>query len=1406
MPDLQPEIERQATASIRGYGYQCYQTIKAWLHCGPNEEIRCEFAEDIDIVRRDMSGSISEAELTQVKHQQQNVTLNSQTAVEVINNFFHHKSANPNLLIRIRLWSISDRAKERDVDWKFAPCGMDLWDRLKDRALLSSDQDEAIAILRSHLIANGNISAEAKSFLDNSDDSTLLAAFVDHISWDTSQASYLQLQDEIHHLLASRERPITDRVERDQTIDRLFRYLVDLISTDRERRLTRDGLERLLSEETSAKVDRQTLQQLTESVTATRQEQTQIRALIEQMIARILHSHAPDGIETEQLIGVYPDKFIVQSELLPLPSVCSSRDTVLHDLRVKFESASITWIHGSTGYGKTTLANLLVRALGLPFVWCRLSYAMDIELASSLQAIMRHLAKRSPSPKILILDDVRIDDSNVATVELMSILIRSAKQKGGGVLVTSQDRLPSRLASLIGSQSQELDVPGMSVEEIASLVTDAGLKDDTSLQLWSSLIYAKTLGHPQLVGAYVTYARDISWTISSDVLLRTPPSAEQIRRESRKQLSATIPSEEARELAKRLSLVSISFPREFALAVGRANPSLREPGRAFDSLVGPWIEQIDVTSFSLSPLLQGYVESEVGEAGLKVFHRMIAYGWALQGKLTPAQYIQFVTSALTSKEQLLIGNAAYPVISMDAGSLVHLAKELWVLPHLTLEAPYDWSGIHPFTRFLFRKAQLRVAKHNNEAKLYAQLDSIILTEIEGIQDDCLSKDLTFMHYTDTSITLDSPLPQQERTRRAITAVHMVYAGVPNTTFLQPLLDENRIDNLVMLATANLTALADLEYLFAELNDQPVEVIAGIFSGFDEYQEGLTLLLDRVWMAESKKESPQWSDCQRVLSRIADFALTHKLPWVFACSVRARMVILDEYRNDSEVALSLAREARETLGTTHPLIDLAESTVRFRRKEYPASLDLIDRAEEGTPIDDVPFERLFVMRRAIIGASQAHSWEKVKWYAARGLSLAESQPDSLFTQVSKIAFRAELGWVEYERNDRISSTNEFANVLRSLEAFPDQSYSLFHILRLRVGHTLTWMADFFPSDQVSPSTGESEYSRPFCGMFANFDDPPVGSQTRAGAPYEGFWSMLAKYASWSMPQDQFRSFTNRGLSVTSQGQWYLSVLISWEARFANDLASVDLDSALTSGINYVATQVRSSGLRKSRGDEPVENLYGNFQDPLGQLSSSELSKVVEALSTMVLEPVLMTLCSVISPLDIDLAKWRKVFRDSFGQIELLDVALNWIEVGRKATAGDQNSILAAKHATWNQVPTDPVGQRFAHLICSSSNYIQAAECLGLQASFLLQIAKPMEGTINTQAFTRMVAKRWNYLAHHQKFLIASPNLYVSKILKATAPPVPTISECAKLLIIIGDAIQARWPLGMQGQLKSLATPH
>ena len=269
MSELKPDIQRQATPTIRGFAYQCYQTIRAWLQCQPDEELRCEFAEDFDLVRRDLAGQVTEVELNQVKHEKQTVTLNSGSVIDLLNNFFRHKSRNPAVKLIIRLCSIADRGMESRVVWPCARCGLDLWDQLRTRTLNPEDQVTAIEALRSYLQGRKGLSSEVKAFLETADHTAFFSELVDRVFWDTGQLSYGDIQRDICALLSRREKPISDPLESEQIINRLWRKVMDLLASDSNRTLTRADLESTLLEDTTAKVDRDLFKQMASKIDQT---------------------------------------------------------------------------------------------------------------------------------------------------------------------------------------------------------------------------------------------------------------------------------------------------------------------------------------------------------------------------------------------------------------------------------------------------------------------------------------------------------------------------------------------------------------------------------------------------------------------------------------------------------------------------------------------------------------------------------------------------------------------------------------------------------------------------------------------------------------------------------------------------------------------------------------------------------------------------------------------------------------------------------------------------------------------------------------------------------------------------------------------------------------------------------
>jgi len=120
-----------------------------------------------------------------------------------------------------------------------------------------------------------------------------------------------------------------------------------------------------------------------------------------------------------------------------------------------------------------------------------------------------------------------------------------------------------------------------------------------------------------------------------EMLVQQPRSVNEVKAESRRLLAETIKNDEARELARYLSLVTGPFDREFALNIGNAVQGLKEPGRALDTLVGPWIESLGNDVYSLSPLLRGYAEADAGKNMLKKYYVILCVAWLKKRTLTP---------------------------------------------------------------------------------------------------------------------------------------------------------------------------------------------------------------------------------------------------------------------------------------------------------------------------------------------------------------------------------------------------------------------------------------------------------------------------------------------------------------------------------------------------------------------------------------------------------------------------------------------------------------------------------------------------------------------------------------------------------------------------------------------------
>ena len=57
---------------------------------------------------------------------------------------------------------------------------------------------------------------------------------------------------------------------------------------------------------------------------------------------------------------------------------------------------------------------------------------------------------------------------------------------------------------------------------------------------------------------------------------------------------------------------------------------------------------------------------------------------------------------------------------------------------------------------------------------------------------------------------------------------------------------------------------------------------------------------------------------------------------------------------------------------------------------------------------------------------------------------------------------------------------------------------------------------------------------------------------------------------------------------------------------------------------------------------------------------------------------MTLCSIDKPVEIDFEKWSRTLCDLFGPNDVILKNLEWMDIGLRATNGDEDAISEAKN--------------------------------------------------------------------------------------------------------------------------------
>jgi hypothetical protein len=428
---------------------------------------------------------------------------------------------------------------------------------------------------------------------------------------------------------------------------------------------------------------------------------------------------------------------------------------------------------------------------------------------------------------------------------------------------------------------------------------------------------------------------------------------------------------------------------------------------------------------------------------------------------------------------------------------------------------------------------MRLAALNSDWNTYTKLDAIVIDLLHGARSEDFADDLRLQHFVSTTFYPESPIPFSERLDRALAVVKMDADGSVSKRLSAGRRPKYGLSSFAMMASVAAKTPADLNYWVTAMRRAGPDVVLRILKAFDAYSDSYSLMLGHVWQHASHVESTDWDVCLKAFDASRKLGVSVGNAWLVAASLRASMIVLDDFLGNPRASIDLASQVRNE-GVDHPLIDLAEAMACYHMGDCDGTLRCVERAERNAPRREMIVERLFGLANALRAGSKLNEQKtqrisRLKWIAQRGVEISRYPRGEEFGSIARIAFTAELAWLAHEEGDYAHLVNDFEKVIEGLASFPDQTHRLFRSLRLRVGHVVAWLSQ--------GAFKHEGLETPFPGLIANFDEPVDEPLVKPGSPYPMLWASLAEYAASANETSESRRLIRRARPSDGQ-QFYL----------------------------------------------------------------------------------------------------------------------------------------------------------------------------------------------------------------------------------------------------------------------------
>ena len=1047
---LNADPKRQANDSLRGYLYQIWHSVDAWLDLAEDEGLYLEGAEDFDRISDDT------ATATQVKHTQHNITLRSQEVNDAINHYWELRTNNRRLKVKYRFLTRSQIGVEQGSPFGEGNRGLRVWQRC-------SGNEADITKISEFLQAEAKISQEVADFLKKAEPQRIHEQLIEPIAWETGskKASFVEKSINDKLILHGHQYGIWPS-DAKKVFDPLLTEAWRVATQKENRELTKVRFLEIFHAQMTETIPRQQWQQY------------------QQMLATTTGSVGAGFIGGSSDITIQSQSPIQNMMPLLYRDVVQRTD-LLASIQTTLQSEGIAVLQGGSGRGKTTLANLTAKAInGSSWLWLNFTDKDSSQVVQLLQQLAVEVSNQSSQVNI-VLDDLNLQPRQLRKYEeVLGVVVYRVLERGAKLLITSQYKLPNNLSRRLDmSQSVIIHVPDFTISEIEQFAQQLECPADY-IETWSKLTQVQTSGHPRLVHARLARLREANWKQDLiESILQTPQELVEEREEAR-QLLISLP-ENQREFLYRLSLMSTEFRKDYALNIGEIPKPIPHPGDIFSQLIGPWVDSVDETYYTISPLLANAAEQVWPEDKVKGFHAQIANAILKTNDLTTieAQAILVHSMCGQNKEGLIAVIQA--LIAAPEEDWKGLSQEFSLWMHINTDPPKELFPGDTFVNHLFRSLQYRIAVEvepasapkileiwDKETKPYEPRQSYLLSRLMLATQalryyQVLLPAKQMVGYLEEIIDI---IDSDEKVQEVYGDLTGQFAGYQTDTasffsFLFSLIFMSRPTHAPFLRD-----------LIDALDELDPKMRALILADFEEDSADCRILIDSVWLAEAKLENPDWTRCLQVFDTVIEMAIAWGYPYIAAVSAKGKAIIHDEYLHTPDAAHKVLQDILSRLGPL-PVIEEEQALVYLHQKHYKEALSIYERIlpEWHPPSEKLNIGPLEEYRRAAICAAHLHDWERAATLFEDGTKRAQR----VNRAEEYIGLYADAGFAQFKAGNMLDSIKLLNLALQKFEILPQDNTGVkYFTLKKRLGHTIGWMAgherENYPSDFEEPPVG------------------------------------------------------------------------------------------------------------------------------------------------------------------------------------------------------------------------------------------------------------------------------------------------------------------------------------------------